>query len=73
MKKTMVKKDKFKSGDIVYEITYPAYLMVILSVKNLICYCRKVDNKNGRQSAYMERELRIKSPEIEKLSLGKSA
>ncbi len=50
--------NKYNEGDSVYEITRPQELMLITRRNGIIYYCRSVNSENGRETAFMERDLR---------------
>jgi len=56
----ILQKNKFKEGDIVYEITRPQQLLFITRRNGAIYYCRPVDNKKEHELAFMERDLKGK-------------
>lgn len=50
--------NKYNEGDSVYEITRPKESMLITRRNGIIYYCRSVYGEKGRETAFMERDLR---------------
>lgn len=53
-----MKANKFDNGDIVYEITSPQQLMLITRQHGALYYCKPIDYRNDKLTAFMERDLK---------------
>ncbi|MTI41195.1 hypothetical protein [Fulvivirga lutimaris] len=49
---------KFEEGDIVYEVTSPQQLMLITRQQGSLYYCKRIEHKNDRLTAFMGRDLK---------------
>lgn len=51
-------KFKFNEGDVVYEITRPHHLLLIARRHGNVYYCKEMNGRNDKLSAYMQRDLK---------------